>query len=198
VTPPAIGAAVLAAGASRRLGRPKQLVSVDGQQLVRRMAEAALQSGCQPVTVVLGAHAAEVGAAVAGLPVICLSNPAWPEGMGSSVRVATEWASGAALDALMLVLVDQLRLSSGHLDALRAASDQGRRIAASAYQGVLGVPAIFPRRFFPALQALKGDSGARQLLRGKFPVAAVDWPEGVYDLDRLTDLVRNDCPILPR
>jgi CTP:molybdopterin cytidylyltransferase MocA len=198
VTPPAIGAAVLAAGASRRLGRPKQLVSVDGQQLVRRMAEAALQSGCQPVTVVLGAHAAEVRAAVAGLPLICLSNPAWPEGMGSSVRVATEWASGAALDALMLVLVDQLRLSSGHLDALRAASDQGRRIAASAYQGVLGVPAIFPRRFFPALQALKGDSGARQLLRGNFPVTAVSWPEGTYDLDRLTDLVRNDCPILPR
>jgi CTP:molybdopterin cytidylyltransferase MocA len=155
------------------------------------MAEVTLQSGCQPVAVVLGAHATEVSAAVAGLPVVCLSNPEWDEGMGSSVRAAAEWASSAALDALMLVLVDQLRLSSGHLDALRAASDQGRRIAASAYQGVLGVPAIFPRRFFPAMQALKGDSGARQLLRGSFPVTTVNWPEGIYDLDRPADLVRN-------
>jgi molybdenum cofactor cytidylyltransferase len=195
VTAPAIGTAILAAGASRRLGQPKQLVSIEGQQLVRRMAEVALQSGCQPVAVVLGAHAIEVGAAVAGLPVVCLSNPEWDEGMGSSVRAAAEWASGAALDALMLVLVDQLRLSSRHLDALRAASDQGRRIAASAYRGVLGVPAIFPRRFFPALQALKGDSGARQLLRGNFPVTAVNWPEGIYDLDRPADLVRNDRAI---
>jgi CTP:molybdopterin cytidylyltransferase MocA len=109
--------------------------------------------------------------------------------MGSSVRVAAGWASDAALDALMLVLVDQLRLSSGHLDALRVASDQGRHIAASAYQGVLGVPAIFPRRFFPALQALTGDSGARQLLRGDSPVTAVNWPDGIYDLDQAADLV---------
>jgi CTP:molybdopterin cytidylyltransferase MocA len=192
VTAPAIGAAILAAGASRRLGRPKQLVSVEGQQLVRRMAEVALQSGCEPVAVVLGANAAEVGAAVADLPVVCLSNPEWAEGMGSSVRLAAGWASGTALDALMLVLVDQIRLSSGHLDALRAASDHGLRIAASAYQGLLGVPAVFPRRFFPALRALKGDSGARRLLRGDFPVTAVNWPEGIYDLDRMTDLVRND------
>jgi CTP:molybdopterin cytidylyltransferase MocA len=195
MTSPAIGAAVLAAGASRRLGRPKQLVGVDGQQLVRRMAELALRSGFQPVAVVLGAHATEVGAAVAGLPVVCLSNPEWAEGMGSSVRAAAEWASGAALDALMLVLVDQLRLSSGHLDALRVASDRGQRIAASAYQGVLGVPAIFPRRLFPALQALEGDTGARQLLRGDLPITAVDWPAGIYDLDRMSDLVRNDQAI---
>ncbi len=192
MTAPAIGAAVLAAGASRRLGRPKQLVSVAGQRLVQRMAEVALQSGCQPVAVVLGAHAAEVGAAVARLPVVCLLNAEWADGMGSSVRVAAGWARDAALDALMLVLVDQLRLSSGHLDAIRAASDQGQRIAASAYQGVLGVPAIFPRRFFPALQALKGDSGARQLLRGNLPITAVSWPAGIYDLDRMADLTRND------
>jgi len=187
----AVGAAVLAAGASRRLGRPKQLVSVDGQQLVRRMAEVALQSGCQPVAVVLGAHAAEVGAAVAHLPVVCLSNPEWEEGMGSSVRAAASWATEAGLEALILVLVDQLSLSSGHLDELLAASDQGRRIAASAYQGVLGVPAIFPRRFFPALQALEGDSGARQLLRSHLPITAVSWPAGIHDLDRMADLVRN-------
>ena len=192
MTTPAIGAAVLAAGASRRLGEPKQLVSVDGQELVRRMAEVTLQSGCQPVAVVLGAHAAAVGAAVGSLPVVCLSNPDWEEGMGSSVRVAAGWASHAGLDALMLVLVDQLRLSSEHLDAVRAASDQGQRIAASAYQGVLGVPAIFPRRFFPELQALQGDAGARQLLRGDFPVTAVNWPDGIYDLDQATDLARHD------
>jgi CTP:molybdopterin cytidylyltransferase MocA len=192
VTAPKIGAAVLAAGASRRLGKPKQLVSVEGQELVRRMAEVTLQSGCQPVAVVLGAHAAEVSAAVANLPVVCLSNPEWSEGMGSSVRVAAGWASGNALDALMLVLVDQLRLSSEHLDALRAASDQGQRIAASAYQGVLGVPALFPRRFFPELRALEGDSGARQLLRRDSPVTAVDWPDGVYDLDQMADLERSN------
>jgi molybdenum cofactor cytidylyltransferase len=188
VTAPTIGAVVLAAGASRRLGQPKQLISVEGQELVRRMAEVALQASCQPVAVVLGAHAVEVSAAIASLPVVCLSNPEWAEGMGSSVRVAARWASRAALDALMVVLVDQLRLSSGHLDALRAASDQGRLIAASSYGGVLGVPTIFPRRFFPELEALEGDCGARQLLRGDLPVTAVNWPEGIYDLDQMADL----------
>jgi CTP:molybdopterin cytidylyltransferase MocA len=184
----AIGAAVLAAGASRRLGQPKQLVRVEGQQLVRRMAEVALQSGCHPVAVVLGAHAGEVTAAIGGLPVVCLSNPEWPEGMGSSVRVAAGWARGAALDALVLILVDQVRLSSGHLGKLLTGADHGRRIAASAYQGVLGAPAVFPRRFFPALQTLRGDSGARQLLRGNLPVTAVSWPAGTHDLDLTADL----------
>jgi CTP:molybdopterin cytidylyltransferase MocA len=112
--------------------------------------------------------------------------------MASSVRAAAGWASGIALDALMLVLVDQIQLSSGHLDALRGASDQGRRVAASAYQGVLGVPAIFPRRFFPELQALSGDSGARELLRGNLPITAVSWPDGIYDLDQMADLIRNE------
>jgi CTP:molybdopterin cytidylyltransferase MocA len=155
------------------------------------MAQVALQSGCRPVAVVLGAHAAEVGAAIADLPIGCLSNPDWSEGMGSSVRAAAKWADEAALDALMLVLVDQLALSTGHLQALRTASHQGRRIAASAYEGVLGVPAIFPRRHFSALQAVRGDVGARHLLRGNLPIAAVTWQVGIHDLDRPADLVRN-------
>ena len=81
-----IPAVVLAAGGSRRLGKPKQLVRRHGQSLVRRTVTAALGAGCAPVVVVLGAHADAVRVALAGLDVVTLVNPDWRTGLASSLR----------------------------------------------------------------------------------------------------------------
>lgn len=172
-------AVVLAAGASRRLGRPKQLVEVRGEPLVRRIARIAL-SACDPVAVVSGA--VPLQGALAGLPVAIVDNVFWAEGVASSIRAGITWASSA--EAVVLLTCDQALLDSAHLRALLRASADGR-LAASRYEGVLGVPAVFPRAYFPVLQALRGDRGAQPLLA---PAVPVDWPAGARDLDTIADL----------
>ena len=176
-----IFAAVLAAGASVRLGRPKQLVAIDGEPLVRRAARLALASRCTEVAVVLGAHAEEIAPALDGLGVNVLDNPLWPEGMGSSVRAAVDWALGECAQALLLVVCDHPRLTTAHLDALIA---HGGRVG-SLYGGVVGVPALFPQVDFAALTMLRGDRGARTLLGDARSIA---WPDGVFDIDTEADL----------
>ena len=114
--------AVLAAGAGRRWGGPKQLADVDGQPMVRRIAAAACASRCGTVGVVLGAHAEAVWPVLAGLPVQRIDNPSWTEGMASSIRAAVDWAQASGAGALLLTVGDQPALSSAHLDAVVASA----------------------------------------------------------------------------
>jgi CTP:molybdopterin cytidylyltransferase MocA len=183
-----VGLALLAAGTSRRLGRPKQLVSWEGEPLLRRVAAAACASRAAAVTVVLGAEADRIRPALEGLPLEVLANPAWAEGMASSIRTAVTWARRRGCDALLLAVGDQPRLTAAHLDALIAASAAGERAVASAYDGALGVPALFPAATFDALAALTGDTGARHLLRRREDLVSVAWPDGARDVDTAADL----------
>jgi len=84
--PPRFGAVILAAGGSSRMGRPKPLLEIGGRPLVACAAEAALAAAVWPVVVVLGAHAEKIRPALARLPVLPIENPAWSEGMASSLR----------------------------------------------------------------------------------------------------------------
>jgi molybdenum cofactor cytidylyltransferase len=182
-----IAAIVLAAGASRRLGSPKQLLSMRGRPLVRVIAEEALASSCAAVAVVTGAHADATRDALAGLQVACVHNPNWAEGIASSIRAGVTYA--APFDAALLMVCDQPRLDRTHLDRLAGAFVAGA--VASRYAGVLGVPAVFGRALFPLLFGLRGDKGAREVLRGARPLAAIEWPDGAFDLDVPADLERD-------
>jgi CTP:molybdopterin cytidylyltransferase MocA len=188
-----VAGVVLAAGASRRLGRPKQLVEYTGEPLVRRAARAALEAGCDPVYVVTGAGAPEVEDALAGLGVTALRNERWSEGVASSIRAGVDAAAGATppCDGALLVLVDQpavdAALLRGLLDAF-SASGAGRAVAC-AYGGGLGVPAVFPRSRFRALAALRGDRGAKPLLAADPDVVAVPFPAGERDVDTEAELL---------
>ena len=162
--PPRHGVVLLAAGASRRLGRAKQLVEVEGEPLVRCAARCALATEPLHMVVVLGAAEGAVRAALSGLRFDALVCDRWEEGMGRSL------ADGlGALDArcagALVVLCDQVALTPEHLVALR---DAWRRspsgAAASGYGGVAGVPALLPRAWFEALAREPGDRGARALL----------------------------------
>lgn len=178
-------AVVLAAGASRRLGYPKQLVEVEDQPLVRRAAQAALEAGFAPVRVVLGCRADEVALALAGLPVACLRNPAWEEGMASSLRAGLQGLPEAS--GVLLLVCDQVALAPSVLVQLREAFEAAPdRPAACAYGGVVGIPALFPSAWWPRLEALRGDQGARALLR-EAQVTPVPWPDGERDLDSPLD-----------
>jgi molybdenum cofactor cytidylyltransferase len=193
-TPAALrfGAIILAAGASSRLGSPKQLLLLDGQPLVTRAAQAALTAGAWPVVVVLGAHAEKIRPALARLPVIVVENAAWPEGMAASIRtgITTLGQFSRTLEAALIALCDQPAFDAAVIAQLLAAQHTtGRSIVAARYASRHGAPALLLRAHFPALAALTGETGARDLLNGDpTHIAAVDLPSLAQDLDTLADL----------
>jgi molybdenum cofactor cytidylyltransferase len=191
-TPFRLGTLILAAGASTRMGRPKQLLEIEGRPLVVRAVEAALASPSWPVVVVLGANAEAIRPVLAGLPVLVTENAAWPEGMAASIRAGTETLQQFSrhLDAALVALCDQPAFSTATIaqliDAQRAT---GRSIVAARYSGRLGAPALFLRRHFSTLASLTGEEGARALLNGDpAEITAVDLPELAFDLDTPADL----------
>lgn len=183
------GAILLAAGASRRLGHAKQLIEIDGEPLLRRAARALLATQPLDCVVVLGHEAERMRPALAGLAVREVVAADHESGLSASLR-----AGIAALDpgcaGALVALTDQPALQVRHLlalcDAWRA---QPLRAVASAYAGVLGVPALLPRTWFADLAHLHGDVGARELLRarGAVPLAA---PALAQDLDTPSDSER--------
>jgi molybdenum cofactor cytidylyltransferase len=185
---------ILAAGASTRMGTPKQLLAVKGQPMIVRTVEAALASPAWPVIVVLGAQAEKIRPVLARLPVLIAENPAWAEGMAASIRagMTTLRQFSRSLDGVLVALCDQPEFSAGSIAQLLAAQrSSGRGIVAAHYHGRNGAPALFLREHFAALAALTGEEGARALLNGTpEQVAAVDLPELAFDLDTLGDYER--------
>jgi molybdenum cofactor cytidylyltransferase len=154
-----IAAVVLAAGASTRLGEPKQMAIVTGERLLERAVRVAREAGCAPVVVVLGARAQEIRAACDLGHAIVAVNEGWGEGMGSSLRVGVSACTGA--EGVLVTTCDQPAVTAEHLRALMATGE----VTASGYAARRGVPAYFPAAMFGALLELRGDAGARELLR---------------------------------
>jgi molybdenum cofactor cytidylyltransferase len=182
-----IGAVVLAAGGSRRLGEPKQLLTYKGQTLVRRTAAAAL-AVCSPVVVVVGHDRERISASLCALPLTIVPNESWESGIGSSLRCGL--AALTTCDAVAVLVCDQPMVDADVIRCLVHEKTQtGKPIAASAYSGSLGVPAVFERRFFAALQRLPDNEGAKSLISGhRDEVAPVDFAGGAIDIDRPVDL----------
>jgi molybdenum cofactor cytidylyltransferase len=185
-----IGAVVLAAGASTRLGFPKQLIVHEGEPLVRRTARVAVEAGANPVVVVLGANAEMIAPVLSGLPsVTTVVNGEWSKGLSSSLAAGfTALLEIAACDAVLVTLADQPRVDSAALKRLVAAFGGERRIVASAYDDTVGVPAIFGREHLDALMGLTGDAGAGAWLRGRADeVTSVPLDAAAIDIDTASD-----------
>ena len=190
--PSRFGLVILAAGASTRMGTPKQLLAVGGQSLLARAVETSLAAPVWPVVVVLGANAEQVRPLLARLPVLVTENPAWAEGMASSIRagVGTLQQFSRRLEGVVLALCDQPGFSPTVINRLIAAQRAGgKSIAAARYAGHLGAPALFLRKHFDALTHLTGEEGARALFKDEPGcVEAVDLPELATDLDTPADV----------
>jgi molybdenum cofactor cytidylyltransferase len=186
-----IAAVVLAAGAGRRFGGPKQVRVHHGKPLVRWTVEAALGAGCAPVFVVVGAHADETRRAIDGLAVRVLANPGWPEGMASSIRCGVAAAAQEPETAgVLLVPCDVPAIDAqvlGRVLATAVGGDGAIRTTACAYAGTVGTPAVFPRSRFERLMALEGDRGAKVVLLDEPEIARVEWPAGALDVDDPAD-----------
>jgi CTP:molybdopterin cytidylyltransferase MocA len=161
-----VGGLILAAGAGRRFGGPKQLAELDGVPLLQHAVDAMLGAdGIGPVRVVLGAHADRVLAAVdlgAATPVVC---DGWDEGMAASLRCGVAALGGC--DWVVVTLGDQPRITAQVIDAIVTEALRVRAGCAAvraAYDGRPGHPVALARSLFPAVAALRGDVGARDLL----------------------------------
>ena len=188
-----IPAIVLAAGASKRLGQPKQLLRLTGTQetLLEHTLRAARAAELQPVFVVLGAQAEAIAAATKLQGATVLHNPEWPEGMASSIRCGVRAVQEQAPEAagVLLLVCDQPALASEHLRAMLAVHRaQPEAIVASHYAETFGVPLLAPRALFADLSALTGDRGARALLQNpRLQVTGIDFPRGDWDVDTAGD-----------
>jgi molybdenum cofactor cytidylyltransferase len=183
------GAIVLAAGASTRLGRAKQLLPIEGEPALRRATRSALATDPLDCIVVLGHDAEHIESALDGLSARLLRITDFSSGMAASLRAGIA-ALRPDCDGALIVLTDQPALTAEHLCALCAAWRAApQRAAASAYAGVLGVPALLPRAWFTDVAALRGDIGARALLRQRYAeVTPVQAPELARDLDTPEDV----------
>ena len=183
-----IPAVILAAGASKRLGQPKQLIEIHGEPLLHRVARIALQA-CDPVLVVLGFEGDRLQAALGDLHVQCVRNLDWVEGMASSLRAAVSAMPQEARAAIFLVC-DQPALDQALLERMIRLHQEhpGRRIACG-YSGIRGIPALLLCQDFGALLQLRGDRGAKNLLASE-DVLEIPFPGGEQDLDLPEDLVR--------
>jgi molybdenum cofactor cytidylyltransferase len=174
-----IAAVVLAAGASTRLGKPKQLVVIGGETLLERAVRSALEAAFSPVIVVVHDAAQIEPLQVCGAEV--LLNRKSHEGMSTSIHAGVRRAEAMKADGVVLMTCDQPMVTAEHLRWLTASGE----VTASYYAGRRGVPAYFPAASFPALMQLTGDTGARELLRG---AATVELPGGELDIDTPADL----------
>ena len=182
-----VGAVVLAAGSSSRMGSPKQTLQFRGLSLLRRAALAALGAGCRPVIVVTGAHAELSRRELEGLDVREVSNPLWATGMASSVRAGVEGLLGADADAeaAVLMVCDQPHVTADVISRLVAAHRAtGSPVVASTYGGSFGVPALFGRALFAELARLEGAAGAKQVIKRHASEAHfLPFPGGEVDVD---------------
>lgn len=183
-------AIVLAAGAATRFGSPKQLARIGDRPLLSLITARAAEVVGHALIVVVGAHAAELSPLLRHTPACIVVNRLWREGLGSSIRAGVARLPPSC-QGVMLVLADQARVTADDLRRLAAAwRRQPLSIAAARYGTTIGVPAIFPRYLFAELGELKGDIGAKRLLKRHSDfLTKVQISSAAFDLDTPADLL---------
>ncbi len=173
---------ILAAGASTRLGQPKQLVELGGERLLERAVRTAREAGLAPVIVVVGARAAEITAQCDLREAQIVRCERWAEGMSQALAAGVAAVAETNASSCVVLTSDMPFVTPLHLQAL---CKRRSEVRASEYDGRKGVPAHLPRSTFADLQRLEGDIGARDLLQSAL---SVDLKADALDIDTLADL----------
>jgi len=186
-----IGAVILAAGESSRLGQPKQLIQFRGKSLLHRIVDAAKKARCSPTVAVIGSDREEVERELKAEGAIIVENENWRLGIGTSIRVGMRRLIDKAptLEAVVLLVCDQPFVDARAIARLiRLREKTKRAIVASRYANTLGVPALFDRSCFQELLALDNATGAKTvILSNRERVAEFPFPEGKIDIDTASD-----------
>ena len=176
-------AVLLAAGASKRLGQPKQLLTRNGEPLVRIVARALAATKPRYLIVVFGAHAPQIAAPLGDIPHRAIINPNFADGLSTTLQCAAD-ALRATRTPVLVAACDQPALEAAHLENLLVASRASPvQCAATAHGDRLGVPAVIPYYVFQQSHILHGDRGLGNWLSATEGVARVDAPELAFDID---------------
>ena len=187
---PRLAVLIMAAGESRRFGSCKLLADIDGKPMLQRSIELAQSTDASLIRVVTGRWHQEVKQAqTSGLidDIDLIYNSDWQQGLGNSIATGISQVASLCDEALVL-LADQVRVSGEDLKRLTLRDDKNQ-IACASYSKTLGPPAIFPAQFFPELEKLSGDKGAKALLAELTAThCQIDIPSASLDVDVLSDL----------
>ena len=186
-----IAGIILAAGGSTRFGQSKPLLAWHGKPFIRQVAETALQAGLDSLMVVIGFNGEQVEAALNGLPVRIIHNTEWQSGQSTSVKAGID-ALPPRTGAAIFLLADQPQILPTIISALIEHHRQNLSpIVAPLVEGKRANPVLFDRAAFPALTAITGDSGGRQVF-SKFHVSWLEWndPNLLLDVDTPEDYQR--------
>ncbi|MFE7855213.1 NTP transferase domain-containing protein [Streptomyces sp. NPDC057403] len=185
---------LLAAGGGRRLGgRPKALLEHRGRPLVEYAVGVLRAAGCARVHVVLGARADEVRRRAELGGCVVVENPAWEEGMGSSLRAGLDSLAGTGARAALVSLVDQPGIGVEAVRRVLAAYQDDGSLASAAYDGVRGHPVLLGAAHWAGIaESASGDRGARAYLRAhREAIRLVECGDVArpYDIDTEADLI---------
>ncbi len=182
---------ILAAGASTRMGRPKQLLPYQGGSLLSHTIENAVASVCKPIIVVLGANAENIRSQISEPAIKIVENPDWHLGMSSSIRrgilsIITDYKT---IDTVIITVCDQPFLSAEIINNLVSTYYSTKKsIIACEYADTLGVPVLFSQIFFSELANLSEDVGAKKLIKNHYhEVLSIPFPLGAIDIDTPED-----------
>lgn len=188
-----IAGIVLAAGASRRMGRDnKLLLDIEGEPMVRRTVRRVISAGCAPVVVVTGHEAERVRSALIGLDVRCVDSPD-PTGPTSASLHAGLRSLDDDVDAALVMLADMVQVTAPMLRALvEGALEEDAPLGVSRYGAVLAPPLVFTRALWPELLAWTGEGCGKAVVRAHHGEARMhDWPEeALQDVDTPDDYAR--------
>lgn len=180
---------ILAAGASSRLGQPKQNLLFQHTTLLNRAIETGLASTCRPVIVVLGANAGVIEAMDQDEVKVIYNND-WNEGMASSIRLAIkEIEADNKINQAVIMLCDQPFVTAALIDTmLQQQIETGKPIIACTYNNTIGVPVLFNKLLFAQLLLLQGHEGAKKILKTNEPdIATIPFELGSIDIDTMAD-----------
>ncbi|WP_455169924.1 nucleotidyltransferase family protein [Aegicerativicinus sediminis] len=180
---------LLAAGASRRMGRPKALLPWGNTTLIKHQLEV-LSSLNEDIIVVLGAHSEEISRTLINFPVHILINPEWEQGMGTSIAYALKHISQNIPEAtaVMISLVDQPLISEAHYRNIYDKIKTGiyKAIISKSSNGWEGVPVVLSKDYFCQLMTLKGEEGAKKLIKSNIKeIISVDAGDMLVDMDTI-------------
>lgn len=189
-----VAGVLLAAGTSRRMGRPKALLPYRGRTLLHQAVESLCASACNPRIVVVSPEIERGCWLRDEVDVVLVVNPDPLRGLSSSLRVAVDAIESVtdveSTEGILITLVDQPLITVAHLNAILAAGAE-TGLAATTWPNAFGPPAFLSRSFFSSLRDLSGDEGAKQILRAeRSRLRLVEFPAAEIDVDDEQDYER--------
>jgi molybdenum cofactor cytidylyltransferase len=184
------GVIILAAGAATRISKPKMLLPINGKSILSLLLAEVEQIKPVATLIVTGHYHKEIEQQIDQNETELLYNEDWAKGVSTSIRVGVMQMleKNKRLDSILIAVSDQPYLNSALLQQMLVKKKSGKGIVAASYSHSIGTPVLFDKKYFPALQKLEGDRGAKSILQAHFDdMETVDFPMGEMDIDTEED-----------